>query len=255
MLGTRSSLFHPIAIVADKCQSWGIGSSINDKCQWCPAGRIGARKITGWRSDQDYACVVCEPGKYRMAFLQVPECLDCEPGMYSTGGASQCSYCDNGRVTSVRGGGATGCTACPPGQQPAGGTRWCDSCANNMSGGGDNYFSQFGVTCVECPAPNVVNSARTSCSPPFTCPAGSSCPDGVECTAQAQCEQCAPGNFSLGVQPCAPCTEQGKVNNTQQSACETCEPGTEPNLQRSHCLVCSIDITDCDRRATAGSST
>eukprot|EP01052_Picozoa_sp_SAG31_P024648 SAG31_NODE_2111_length_6426_cov_4.423295_8_plen_750_part_01 len=189
----------------------------------------------GWRSDQPYACVTCEAGKFRAETMQISECVVCPIGTFATAGASECLQCELGRVTNTRGIGSTGCITCPPGQEPNAQRRWCVPCGRSM-------YSQFGFQCIECPSPSIVNNERTACAPPYNCPAGSACPRGVDCVQDSDCERCPPGSVSLGVESCILCTEQGKVNNTEQSVCETCRAGTEPNAERSACLPCSGNL-------------
>ena len=70
---------------------------------------------------------------------------------------------------------------------------------------------------------------------PYGCPAGTECPDGIDCSAAWDCAACDIGEVSLGIEPCVKCEEQGKVANEQQSVCESCSAGKQPNVARSGC--------------------
>ena len=64
------------------------------------------------------------------------------------------------------------------------------------------------------------NDAHDQCSLPYQCSPGHECPDGRVCQDFADCNACLAGNVSLGNQPCAGCTDQGKAANVDQTICD-----------------------------------
>jgi hypothetical protein len=72
------------------------------------------------------------------------------------------------------------------------------------------------------------------------CSPGSTCPAGVTCRAATDCTRCPAGTVSSGG-TCSECTDQGKIANAAQSACEFCKAGTKPNAARSKCRSCTGD--------------
>ena len=77
------------------CPAYSVGvSMMNEKCQYYPSGRVGPTSqasipIQGWRSDQQYACGTCVPGKFRGHTHQIEACMDCAVGQYASAGASE----------------------------------------------------------------------------------------------------------------------------------------------------------------------
>ena len=53
-----------------------------------------------------------------------------------------------------------------------------------------------------------------------------------------KCVDCTAGTASLGDGDCVPCDEQGKVASSDQSRCESCGPGKQPNADRTACEFC-----------------
>ena len=118
------------------------------------------------------------------------------------------------------------CITCGAGTEPNGPRTECTECT------GSNYSTwvspqpwallfactagterplgfRFGIQCIVCP--QVVNKDRTACAPPFSCGTGAACSGVDDCFMTSHCEACSPGSFSLGLQPCARCTDLGKV--------------------------------------------
>ena len=190
----------------------------------------------------------CTPG-HACSYSQFSlKCTPCESGLYSDDGLS--------------------CKACPPGTQPNAGRSGCEACT------GAN-FSKTG-TCIECPAPNIVEDSFRACNP---CAAGEGPNDN-----NTACESCGPTEYGLGVcqtcvlpnivsadgASCGPCAAgegpnsagssceqcaEGSVNDGQSGQCTACGPGETSNAGRTACVdldECRVGNGGCDPRATCG---
>ncbi len=96
-------------------------SNIYNGCELCGAGRY--QPLAGQTS-----CFFCEAGKFNAGTVNFPTtCTTCNPGGWSGIGATNCSYCPEGRAPLSVGG--TTCAACAVGS-----------------------YSQAGAPCQTCPA-------------------------------------------------------------------------------------------------------
>ena len=185
-----------------------------------------------WGADQAYACADCPAGRARTETQQTFACVECPVGKYSVGGKAECSVCegDTNVVNDIR----TNCIACPAGKGPNAAHTQCLLCT-------DNTVSSTGV-CVECPAQTYPMQDRVSCQPYFQCTDGTFC-NAVDCTQQNEndndCQQCPAGRVSTAGADCTACDGAGRVNNTEQSACESCGLGEAPTMDHSQCIQCS----------------
>ena len=172
---------------------------------------------------------VCAAGSECMAgdCQDQGDCSPCQVG--HAGIEGECSDCstEQGKVANTL---QTACEACQSGTQPSTDFSMCDACDYGT-------YSQFGIFCESCTEPNVVNDAKTQCTAPFVCAAGTHCSSG-DCADQMACVQCDVGYAGIeGI--CDDCSsEQGKVANTLQTACEACVPGTMPASDQSICEDC-----------------
>jgi predicted outer membrane repeat protein len=174
------------------------------------------------------SCTACAAGKKPSAHQDA--CVDCVGATYSAFGI-ECSACEPPRVVSVSANGARiGCSACLAGEGPTEDVTACEACTGKT-------YSTIGI-CQDCLEPSAVNTAHTACAPPFSCLGGTSCPTDVDCNHISQCVRCIVGSVSIGILPCEPCTEQGKVANFGQAVCEACSGGSQPDVNRSQCVHC-----------------
>lgn len=180
----------------------------------------------GTGSSHIYNTTGLEPMTLALSECQRHPCLPGEQCLY-VNFSLWCQPCGEGEISAS----GVDCTRCLAGTGPNQNHTRCEQCE-------EGSFSTGGV-CNDCPPPLAVNAERMACTAPFQCPAGSDCPAGVDCTDVDQCHRCEPGNVTLSTTPCAPCTDQGKVNNSAQSSCEACLAGTSPNADRSDCVPCS----------------
>jgi hypothetical protein len=172
-----------------------------------------------------------EPGP--MGSVSINTVAGCE--QYPCDIGQQCSYinysllCEPcpGATVSVDG---LRCAPCDIGFGPNTEKTACQPCGANEYG--------IGV-CQACLPPYAVTGDKTSCVAPFKCDPGSSCPAGtVECGSQADCAACGTGMTSLGIEACVLCDNLGKVANADQTGCEQCTAGRQPNTARSACVEC-----------------
>ena len=202
-------------------------------CQECDAPNIVNNDHT--------QCTRCQPGEAPNAART--ECVACQGATFSSFGF-ECQDCVPPNVVVLNAGSRTQCSACRPGLGPSADGSECVECAPSctvLAGVGDSCvptYSTIGV-CLECLAPSTVNNARTACNPPFRCPPGSSCPEGELCDEREECDTCAPGNTSLGFEPCRPCTGRGEAANPTKSMCITCTIGQQPRHDRTACEQCA----------------
>jgi hypothetical protein len=210
------------------CNEQGqVAKSDQSVCESCSPGKQPNNERT--------ACEFCA-GRSESAFGIV--CLDCptpnhvDPATCAMTNGTACALNANqtGCALDAQDGciftiGHTSCTVCPAGAGPNDDYTGCKECIGAT-------YSTSGV-CLECDATNnakIVNLGHTTCT---------KCDAGKESNAnQTACLHCDPGNITLGVLPCAPCSGQGERANDQQSACEACGPGTQPNTQRTLCKFC-----------------
>eukprot|EP01047_Picozoa_sp_COSAG01_P050684 COSAG01_NODE_5151_length_4451_cov_74.855699_1_plen_750_part_10 len=149
-----------------------------------------------------------------------------------------CSPCPAGLV----GHDGLRCTQCPPGEQPNSNRTQCVQCTGAT-------YSQFGVSCLPCDIAggNVVSKDHVMCVPPFRCPKGTSCMingawDPVQCKSKSQCTKCPVGAVSIGTAVCTACNDKNNLNkvaNADQSACDACSAGEQPNSNRTQCVQCT----------------
>eukprot|EP01051_Picozoa_sp_SAG22_P012009 SAG22_NODE_1210_length_5162_cov_5.959905_2_plen_1558_part_00 len=226
------------------CPAYSIGAGGSYRCRYCPAGTVAPSDrtgvpIRGWRSDQEYACVLCLGGTYRSHTQPNETCSECPTGLYATPGAAECSLCDTGRVTNTNTSRSTSCTACGAGKAPNSDRTACEACTAGR-------FSSFGVDCQECAPPRVVQGSASQCN---ACAAG----EGPNAD-HTGCDVCAPGRYSaFGAQ----CTECGAGAIVQEHLrCTRCDPGRfasvstldmcedcpvglyQGNTGQSSCLMC-----------------
>jgi hypothetical protein len=184
---------------------------------------------------------------------------DCKPGMYYTPGQSNtvipnCSYCPNGKYTSIQS--STSCTDCAAGTYNGviGLTVSCTECSVGK------YSSTGATSCTKCDAGSYSGVGSTSCTP---CSPGyygladqvcSICPSGTSSSSgSSACAVCAAGSFSgPGAASCTPCTAGTYAPNGQPcmtcpvntfssagaSSCTSCIAGTTSNGASSICLPC-----------------
>ena len=131
--------------------------------------------------------------------------VDCEAGTYSSGeGATTCTDCSPGKISSN---GAGACSPCNAGQESNDAHTICVSCPDGY------YSSSAGTMCTACPAGETSNSGHTAC------------------------EDCEPGYVSGVGGTCTPCAA-GAVSNSAHTECENCGPGTYSNPDQSECMNC-----------------
>eukprot|EP01047_Picozoa_sp_COSAG01_P065308 COSAG01_NODE_8800_length_2655_cov_2.794210_2_plen_714_part_01 len=225
------------------CPAYSIGVLGGRRCRFCPAGKVGpvgdnGDPVRGWMSTQPYACGACQAGKYRAERQQRDTCADCPMGRYSSAEQAACSICEEDRYVESN----TRCERCLAGHGPVGYVANVTSATACAACSATRYYSSAGV-CTECGEPNVVNEARTTCSKPYECPAGSECVDAAGCgdanSGLTQCSTCFAGSVSAAGQRCVACTEPGKRANDDQTACESCGAGTQPSPDNATCVACS----------------
>ena len=237
-----------------KCPETSTQYPLPDGCYFCPAGKTvvaGTRGLVG-----EEFCVACPAGKFREE--NGAACEQCPMGKMTGGGGAPCTSCPT--ATSIVGSMTIGpetfpasrCFGCSPGQEPNPDRTCepaCDADATTNSGtsmpegcqtcgpADSPTWSAYGVQCETCTEPNVVNDAKTQCTAPFVCAAGTHCSSG-DCADQMACVQCDVGYAGIeGI--CDDCSsEQGKVANQLQTACEACVPGTMPASDQSICEDC-----------------
>ena len=161
----------------------------------------------------------------------------CDRGEYSTGGASQCSPCQEGNKTGVNGKGATSCTPCSAGTYSAQTSNWeCQPCAAGK------YSEESGQAyCASCPAGKYSEGGASSCTP---------CPDGTyqDKTGQSSCNDCGEGKNTgvsgTGATSCTDCAAGTYSSGTANANCSPCPAGTyQPDKAKSFCISCEDGIT------------
>jgi hypothetical protein len=156
-------------------------------------------------------CRFCPAGSIgvdgRLGLIGTGMCVPCDAGYYRDQAGATCEPCSIGRYS---GGGGAPCTDCP---EPA---------------------TVTGQTI------NGVEYPSSVCALPYTCAPGTGCPyDQASCSSQDDCAACGTGMASLGILPCVLCDELGKVATADQSVCEGCQAGRQPNTARSACVDCT----------------
>ena len=190
----------------------------------CPEGQYAG---------EDYACVACPPGKYKMhATAEIPDrqpCFSClGSGEWSAAGAGQCA-CNTG-YGGVAGGQAYGtCTACAPGKfKSVIGDGDCAPCAPDVT----CNTGFFVAACTrardrECRA--CTNALRPhaqyiSAAPPGSRNCSGGCSPGfTDGGLGGACEACPPGRFKAGIGggQCVLC-EAGKFSLGAAPECSVC---------------------------------
>eukprot|EP01046_Picozoa_sp_COSAG06_P007142 COSAG06_NODE_345_length_17054_cov_3.313476_2_plen_1074_part_00 len=188
-------------------------------CTVCPAGKQPIADETD--------CIECYDGFASLNGL----CMMCSPGKRPTEGRSRCDFCEAGKEPTpvdesnlVFTANGTTCAPCPPN-----GTRE----ANDGSG------------CVACPGPGyqVPNDEHSRCV---------NCPSGSEAAANnSACVPCEMGKarFMTDTQGCTLCPPSAaapedeeqvydQVPNADQSGCELCGDGEEPDDSGATCVAC-----------------
>lgn len=157
----------------------------------------------------------------------------CERGEYSTGGASQCSPCQEGSKTGVNGSGATSCTPCDAGTYSAQTSNWeCQPCAAGK------YSEESGQAyCDPCPAGKYSEGGASSCTP---CEAGKYSAEGA-----SSCTPCGPGYKTDGSPTsCTPCDAGTYSSDTANANCSPCPYGTyQEKTGQPSCTSCEDGIT------------
>jgi len=151
----------------------------------------------------DYACKLCQPGRFAPKHLRMNTCLVCPSGRYSrTSGQSECDSCTPGRywvATSIPKVSITECTSCPMGLfSNEAGASACRPCGNG------SIASKTGTTeCERCPLGRYADT-----------------------TSQSACKACSHVMATL------------LLGSTSQKEC-VCPQGTYRSLQNSSaCLPC-----------------
>ncbi len=219
-------------------------------CEKCSPGeepnsdRTACEECTGTTySSLGVECTICEaPNIINSAHTS---CLSCPPGTGPNENRTGCDACMGTfysqfgictecqapfRITFDGATGARiGCEKCAPGEEPNATRTACLPCTGTT-------YSSFGNECVECAAPLIVNSRRSTCSP---CSAGTG--PNAEATG---CVDCTAGWYStFGV--CTECDSPRVVTSDRAGCLEpsVCAAGTECNepggcADQSTCTEC-----------------
>eukprot|EP01047_Picozoa_sp_COSAG01_P016494 COSAG01_NODE_846_length_13141_cov_4.222205_5_plen_2539_part_01 len=195
-------------------------------CRACQAGQ--------YSNVSSPICTMCTAGRADHDSAPSTPCKVCPAGTYAGCGELQCKKCADGTADADQDA-ATPCAACPAGTGPSADQTACPVCP-------PGNYSTFGI-CLDCPAPNVVTSGSTACTPPFSCRPGTFCNNSKGCgdqsTSSNDCIQCATGTVRTDSKTCTPCQGDGKVANKKQIACESCGAGFEPSSDRAMCVACT----------------
>ena len=117
------------------------------------------------------------------------------------------------------------CEQCAPGKGPNENRTACEDCAGQT-------YSPAG-TCLDCPAPNVVNGGRTECL---------SCRPGQEPNENhTACLPCVGATYSQFGVRCFPCEAPSVVSTAHlgdRIGCALCPAGQGPNSDRMACVDC-----------------
>ena len=128
-----------------------------DRCDFCPAGRIGIGGRLGLLGAD--MCVPCDAGRFRAH--AGTSCDACPIGRFSGGGGAPCTDClapaviVNQTINNVEYPSSV-CTLCSVGQQPNAARTECADCTGNTA-------SPYGISCDPCPGGSATNAGHTGC--------------------------------------------------------------------------------------------
>jgi hypothetical protein len=184
----------------------------------CVCDKAQYRRWSPSWSPNKWVCEGCPGGKFQPYVSNTEECMTCVRGKFSMWGATECTDCAAGKISSLEG--AQLCsTLCLPGTYAQGtGNFQCEACARGKyteyqigtvvpASGASECFTnqQFCRNNNYCNNDAVVNSACTCCSGQFM----------IVSNGIRRCEMCPGGKYM-------------DANSHQETACKTCVAGKYP---------------------------
>ncbi|KAL5268524.1 hypothetical protein ACHWQZ_G002413 [Mnemiopsis leidyi] len=236
-----------MAAGTSECKTCTAGSEVNNDGTGCVACGEGE-----YRSSEMTTCTECEEGKEPNS--DKSDCVSCEDGKYRSNGMLQCEYCSDGHMPNR---GQSGCDPCPEGTYSTVSMTTCLACSDNQ------YSAAAATACSTCPLGSVSKTDKSACE---KCDAGqyrdgtvtvcTQCPVNTvsDKSGVASCVSCGVGKVSNEERTaCVGCGE-GEYRSSEVTTCTECEEGKVPNSDKSACvqdLACeegqyrSFDFTEC----------
>eukprot|EP00741_Cyanophora_paradoxa_P014543 tig00020805_g14023.t1 len=183
-------------------------------CETCPHNHISS-------ADKATACEACPPGSVAAADQQ--KCVPCGTGLYRPENASDCIPVPPGAVALA---GSPTYEVCEDGTVPNGPKSECVACGSY----------QANETCLVCGVNSVAPlPGSTACN---LCKEGFVSVDGQECSP------CLAGFYRH--EPMAACAQapRGAIALPGSRNYTVCEPGTVPDLERTACEPCTVEVED-----------
>ena len=245
-----------ISFLCTECDTGAISSVGASACTPCPAGT--------YLDDSNGCsiCTSCAAGKFSAVTSATSSttCQPCGAGSYSLSGASSCTLCSSGHISTTSG--ATECIPCSPGKWVAiEGQASCIFCAPGKSGNSTGAVSLN--SCAPCSAGSYqVDSGAIVCtlclSGKYSTSVGSSVNSCIDCSkgkyndqlGQTACDNCSKGKYNdqSGQAACVNCSS-GKysitIGDTDGSGCVDCSLGDFSDAGSTVCATCAAGKIAC----------